>query len=270
MGAFVNTDNTLYVAARNIQRVQAWLEGSASPTRNIAASIVNSRSIFATINGDIYADNGYGNKSVNKWTMNDSIPTIAMTVSESCLSLFVDILNNLYCSQETPHRVVKTSLNKVKNGNVVVAGNGTEGNAANLLSSPRGMVVHFNMTLYVADQNNHRVQRFPYGEAYGTTVVGTDAPGTITLNKPTGLVEDADGYFFIADFDDSRIIGSGPNGFRCIAGCTGLPGPASNRLNTPHSLSFDSHGNLFVADRLNSRIQKFLLSSNSCGESFYV
>ena len=270
MGTFVNTDNTLYVAARYINRVQAWLEGSTFPTRNISANIGNSRSIFVTINGDIYADNGNSNKSVNRWTANDSIPTIAMTVTESCLSLFVDIFNNLYCSQETPHQVVKTSLNKIKDGTVVVAGNGTAGNATNLLNSPRGMVVDFHMIFYVADQNNHRVQRFPYGQLDGTTVVGTDAPGTITLFHPTGLIEDTNGYLFIADYDDHRVIGSGPNGFRCIAGCTGMLGSASNQLFNPHSLSFDSHGNLFVADRGNNRIQKFLLSSNSCGESFHV
>ena len=270
MGVFVNTDNTLYVSARYKSRVQAWLEGSTSPTRNIAANIGNSRSIFATINGDIYVDNGNSNKSVNKWTTSDSTPTIAMIVNSSCLGLFIDILNSLYCSPENANQVIKKSLNKINSDIVVVAGNGTAGSAANLLNYARGIVVDFNMTLYVADQNNHRVQRFPYGQVNGTTVVGADAPGTITLNCPHGLAQDADDYLFIADYSDNRIIGSGPDGFRCIAACTGLPGPASNQLNTPSAMSFDSHGNLFVADRLNSRIQKFLLPSNSCGESFHV
>ena len=270
LGIFVNTNSTLYVAARNIMRVQAWLEGSSSPTRNIPADIGNSRSILATINGDIYADNGYGNKSVNKWTTNDSIPTIAMTVSTSCYGLFVDTLNNLYCSEDDAHQVVKKSLNKVNGDTVVVAGNGTAGTAMNMLDRPWGMVVDFNKTLYVADCNNHRVQQFSFGQRNGTTVVGTDAPGTITLNSPGGLVQDADGYLFIADYGDNRIVGSGPNGFRCIAGCTGMSGPASTQLFNPYSLSFDNHGNLFVADKSNNRIQKFLLSSNSCGESFRV
>ena len=269
-GAFVNTNNTLYVAARNIQRVQAWLEGSTFPTRNIPADIGNSRSIFVTINGDIYADNGNSNKSVNKWTANDSIPAIAMIVNSSCLGLFIDILNNIYCSPENANQVIKKSLNRINSDTVVVAGNGTAGNATNLLNYVRGIAVDFNLTLYVADQYNHRVQRFTSGQLDGMTVVGSDAPGTITLNSPNGIVEDADGYLFITDYGDNRIIGSGPNGFRCIAGCTGLPGAASNQLNNPYSLSFDSHGNLFVADRSNNRIQKFLLSSNSCGKSFHV
>ena len=270
LGIFVNTNSTLYVAARNIMRVQAWLEGSSSPTRNIPADIGNSRSILATINGDIYADNGDLKKTVKKWTTNDSIPTIAMTVSTSCYGLFVDTLNNLYCSEDNAHRVVKKSLNKVNGDTVVVAGNGTAGTAMNMLNRPWGMVVDFNKTLYVADYNNHRVQQFSYGQRNGTTVVGTDAPGTMMLNSPAGLVQDADCYLFIADYGDNRIVGSGPNGFRCIAGCTGISGSASNQLFNPFSMGFDNHGNLFVADKSNNRIQKFLLSSNSCGESFHV
>ena len=177
---------------------------------------------------------------------------------------------SLLFTRNHANQVIKKSLNRINSDTVVVAGNGTAGSATNMLNLPRGIVVDFNMTLYVADQNNHRVQRFPYGQVNGTTVVGADAPGTITLNCPHGLAQDANGYLFISDYSDNRIIGSGPNGFRCIAGCTGLPGPASNQLFNPSSLSFDSHGNLFVADRSNNRIQKFLLSSNSCGESFHV
>ena len=139
-----------------------------------------------------------------------------------------------------------------------------------MLNSSRGIVVDFNLTLYVADYYNHRVQCFPFGQLNGTTVVGTAAPGTIALNWPAGLIQDADGYLFIADYEDHRIIGSGPNGFRCIAGCTGVLGSASNQLFNPHTFTFDSHGNLIVADRSNSRIQKFLLSSNSCGRSCCV
>ena len=218
----------------------------------------------------MYVDNGDFNRTVNKWSGNDSTPSVAMSVTGSCFGLFVDIFNDLYCSQESPHQVIKKSLNTINSAIVVVAGNGTAGNTTNMLNSSRGIVVDFNLTLYVADYYNHRVQCFLYGQLNGTTVVGTAAPGTIALNWPAGLIQDADGYLFIADYEDHRIIGSGPNGFRCIAGCTGVPGSASNQLFNPHTFTFDSHGNLIVADRSNSRIQKFLLSSNSCGRSCCV
>lgn len=77
---------------------------------------------------------------------------------------------------------------------------------------------------------------------------------------------DADGYLFIADSMNNRIVGSGPNGYQCIVGCSGMSGNASNQLDGPRNLAFDSNGNLFVVDTFNNRIQKFMLATNSCGK----
>ena len=70
--------------------------------------------------------------------------------------------------------------------------------------------------------------------------------GTIVLSRPTGVVLDADGYLFIVDSGHHRIIGSGPGGFRCVVGCSGLAGSASDHLSSPATLSFDTDGNMFV------------------------
>jgi hypothetical protein len=89
---------------------------------------------------------------------------------------------------------------------------------------------------------------------------------TITLTAPTGIVLDADKYLFIVEYGNSRIVGSGPLGFRCIVGCSDSDSSESNKLSNPWSLSFDSHGSIFVTDWQNKRIQKFLLSTNSCSK----
>ena len=62
----------------------------------------------------------------------------------------------------------------------------------------------------------------------------------------------------------SRILGQGPNGFRCLIGC-GAGGNSGMIL--PRSIHFDSHGNLLVMDSKSGRLLKFLLLSNSCGKS---
>ena len=136
-----------------------------------------------------------------------------------------------------------------------------------MLSSPAGIFVDSNITLYVADTGNDRIQRFSAGQTNATIIAGNGAPSTITLLSPMDVVLDGDGYLFIADTNNHRIIGSGPDGFRCVVGCTGSPGSASNQLMNPRSLSFASNGNIWVADYNNRRIQKFTLEhSNSCGE----
>jgi hypothetical protein len=81
-------------------------------------------------------------------------------------------------------------------------------------------------------------------------------------------VLDADGYLFIADSNNNRIVGSGPYGFRCVAGCMNMSGSTPTQLYVPRCLGFDSYGNIFVIDAGNGRIQKFVIMANSCGKCY--
>ena len=83
---------------------------------------------------------------------------------------------------------------------------------------------------------------------------------------PTDVTLDGDGYLFIVDHYNHRILGSGLEGFLCVAGCTGTNGFAADQLYSPSLFSFDSYGNMIIVDSRNDRLQKFLLASNECGE----
>ena len=244
-----------------------WPEGSINATQSIFTNLNNSNSIFVTVNGDVYADNGNTNGHVEKWTTSNGTLPPAMIVNGRCGGLFVDIYDSLYCSQPASNRVLKKTVDSDPTTSVVVAGNGTAGLGSNLLSSPYGIFVDIDLSLYVADYVNDRIQLFRPDQSSGTTVAGNGAPGTITLNRPDIVLLDGAGYLFIVDQANHRVVGSGPNGFRCIVGCSGTTGATANRLSSPFGLSFDSHGNLFVSDTLNNRIQKFMLARNACGES---
>ena len=87
----------------------------------------------------------------------------------------------------------------------------------------------------------------------------------MNLNCPVSIALDNDGYLFLTDRGNSRLIGSGPHGYRCIVGCSGA-GAGSNQLNQPSTFSFDSEGNIYLIDRNNVRLQKFLLTENSCSK----
>ena len=135
-----------------------------------------------------------------------------------------------------------------------------------MLNSPYGIFVDTSFTLYVADMNNNRIQKFMKGQTNGTTVAGNTSIPPVLLNKPTGVILDANGNLFITDSGNDRVIAHGPNGFYCVVGCSSRSDLRADRLHNPGSLSFDPYGNIYVADTDGNRIQKFLLATNSCGK----
>ncbi|CAF3978603.1 unnamed protein product, partial [Adineta steineri] len=267
-GVFVSINNTVYVANQQTNKVLVWFEGSINPDKILSGSLNTPYDLFATPLGDIYVDNGGSNGRVDKFSFNSNLSIPAMSVPSTCIGIFVDISNTLYCAASNSHQVVKKWLNDNVLTSTIVAGNGTAGSTATTLNLPLGIFVDVKVNLYVADCYNNRVQMFPVGQLTGITLAGASVPGTITLSNPNGVTLDGNGYLFIADCYNHRIIGSGPYGFRCLFGCTTISGSASNQLNQPVTLRFDSYGNLFVADRYNNRVQKFILASNSCSLSY--
>ena len=207
---------------------------------------------------------------VKKWRVNATRAVIVMHANSYCFGLFVDLYGNIYCSVHDSHIVIKRAFNDDANRTTIIAGNGTNGSTANMLANPRGIWIDSDLKLYVADYENDRIQVFSSGQMNATTLVGNGAPGTIDLDGPTGVVLDGNGYIFITDTSNNRVIGSGPSGYRCIAGCSRLSGSAPDQLFRPRGLSFDSFGNLFVVDGRNERIQKFILASNSCSKCAQV
>jgi hypothetical protein len=267
-GLAVDLFNNVYVAAKARGCVQIWREGNPTPVKSINVSFGRPYGVFTTINGDVYIDNGKLGGRLEVWTPTAAQGASAINMNETCYGLFVDVNGDIYCSMDAPHQVIKKSFNLTDQSSVVriVAGNGTNASTPYTLSDPRGIFVDENLNLYVADAANHRIQLFLADQLNATTIAGAGALGTVALDYPMGVVLDADGYLFIVDTNNHRIVAAGPNGFRCIIGCSGSSGSASNQLLSPWSFSFDSYGNLFVADSGNSRIQKFILVTNSCGK----
>ena len=264
---FVTTNNTVYATSFALDSVLVWTEGSPNVTRRLFGNLSSSHRVFVTIDGDVYADDTLQNSRIMKWTMNATDGTVFMNITAFCGGLFVDIYNYLYCAHSRSNQVLKKPVDGDDNSSVIVAGNGIAGSAPDMLNSAYGIFVDIDLSLYVADFNNNRVQLFRSGQLNGTTVAGNGAPDTISLLNPILVVLDGNGYLFIAEYTGQRIVGSGPNGFRCIAGCSGTSGAAANQFTRPRALSFDSYGNLYVADAGNNRIQKFILARNTCGES---
>ncbi|CAF1124779.1 unnamed protein product [Adineta steineri] len=266
-GIFIDGINTVYVPNRVSNTILSWPQWNTTPTSNSYSNLNNPYSLFMSMTGDIYTDNGYLYGRVDKYVFNTSNRVTVMNVNGSCYGLFIDINNNLYCSLKNLHQVVTLLLNNSTTIPTIAAGNGSAGSLSNMLNSPQGIYVDSNLNLYIADSANNRIQFVQTGQLDGVTIVGNGSSANITLNYPTGIVLDANGYLFIVDSYNHRIVASSSTGFRCIVGCSG-GGLSASQLSFPQSMAFDSYGNMYVTDRNNSRVQQFALQTNNCSKLF--
>ena len=264
---FVNPNNTLYIAASaSLMQALVWTENSLVPAQSLSKGFMQPKGLFITNTSDVYVVNGASNGRIDWCTRIGTIDTIVTNGNETCFSLVTDANDNFYCSLSSSHRVVKQSLNMSSNTTLIVAGNGSSGSSSSSLNIPRGILVTISFDLYVADCGNNRVQLFLSGQLSATTVAGNGASGAIFLSCPVAITLDGNGYLFIVDQNNHRVVGSGLSGFQCILGCSGQNGSATSQLQSPRSLTFDTDGNLMVGDWGNARVQKFVLASQRCGE----
>ena len=250
------------MSSRSLNDVTVWQTENMTFIRQILLPSGSQTSVFATLN-DIGTSTNYW---IAGWSPSNRTNRTVLSMHGRCHGLFVDLQEQIYCSMGDQHKVIRKPLIDSVSNVTVVAGNGTAGSLSTLLSRPQGIFVTKDFNLYVADCNNDRIQYYLFNDRNGTSVTLNGSNGTMALRCPTGVFLDVDGYLFISDSLNHRIIGSGSNGFRCIVGCTGTSGSTTNQLSSPTSLSFDSDGNLYVSDAGNHRIQKFLLDDNLCGE----
>ncbi len=140
------------------------------------------------------------------------------------------------------------------------------------LSSPVGVALAVDGSVYVADLGNHRIRLV--GTSGGiSTVAGGASPTEFTgdggpalgaqLNTPSSIAVAGDGTLYVADTDKSRIRRIDPNGMiTTVAGTgsngfSGDGGPATSaQLYYPRGVALAPDGSLLIADTNNSRIRR--------------
>jgi len=126
-------------------------------------------------------------------------------------------------------------------------------------STPSGLALAPDGTLYVADTGNHAIRRItPDGSV--STLAGDGSPGyadgpahQARFNGPIGVAVAPDGRIFVTDTYNDRIRVIDVNGIVTTLAGSGQPGADdgvadSASFDTPTGLAFDADGILYVAD----------------------
>jgi sugar lactone lactonase YvrE len=232
VGIYVDGSGAVYVADQSNSRIQKWAAGAISGT---------------TVAGG----NGLGSANNQLWN-----PT----------GVYVDGAGAVYVADLLNNRIQKFPPNSTPaTAGTTVAG-GAFGSAANQLDQSYGVYVDGSGAIYVADANNHRIQKFPPNSTSataGTTVAGGNGFGSANnqLYTPRGVYVDGLGAIYVADANNHRIQKFPPNSTSATAGTTvgggNGAGSAANQLSGPSGVYVDGAGAVYVADVNNQRIQKF-------------
>ncbi|CAF0844815.1 unnamed protein product [Adineta steineri] len=197
------------------------------------------------------------NRRVIQW-MNQNQQILIQNID--CYGLVMDKNGFLYVSDYKKHEVRRWKMGEYNNEGIVVAGGNGKGDQLSQLHNPTFIFVDEDQSVYVLDQNNHRVMKWRKDAKEGTVVAGGNGQGAHLnqLTEPEGVFVDDLGQIYVADFGNHRVMRwcEGKEEGEIVVGGNG-EGNQSNQLNNPGGLSFDDEGNLYVDDHKNHRIQRF-------------
>jgi sugar lactone lactonase YvrE len=179
-------------------------------------------------------------------------------------AVFVDASDNIYVADEGNSRIQKWVPGSITGTRVAgladAMNNPNQGNESNQLKNPKDVYVDSNGTIFIADHQNSRIQKWTQGSTTGVTIAGKNKAGNAAdfLAGPTNLAFDSSGNMFISDLGNNRIQKWAPNASSgtTVAGGT-MAGSSSNLLNGPQGVFIDQAGNIYIADTNNHRIQKW-------------
>ena len=104
---------------------------------------------------------------------------------------------------------------------------GTSGSAANQLQYPYATLLDSNMSLFIVDSANNRIQQWSSGATFGVTVAGQASgawgSSSSALDYPVGMAMDSAGNLYLTDRNNHRVMywAKGASSGTTIAGTTG-------------------------------------------------
>jgi uncharacterized protein (TIGR03663 family) len=147
---------------------------------------------------------------------------------------------------------------------------GQPGSLEGQFSFPKGLAIDSEGNVYVADSQNHRIQKFD-SEGHFLTAWGSFGQEEGQFSEPWGIAVGAEDNVYVADTWNHRIQVFTSEGelithwgvFQDTGGELLEP---QGMFYGPRDIAIDDEGNLYVSDTGNKRIQKFDASGNPLGQ----
>ena len=137
---------------------------------------------------------------------------------------------------------------------------GEEGVDDGEFKSPTGIAVDKDGNIYVANTDNHSIQKFDKDGKFLARWGDDPDPEEGKFYYPRGLTTSPEGDVYVADSGNNRVQKFDPEGNLINAwGKFGFAwrGADAGKFDVPWGVTTDSHGYLYVSDTSNARIQKF-------------
>ena len=147
----------------------------------------------------------------------------------------------LMISDQQNHRIVRWTPG-AHTGTRILGITGLAGMGPDMLNLPAGLFLDSKGFLFIADRNNHRIQRWVSGSLFSQTVAGGYGGGSQLnqLNNPGDVFVDAYGAVYVSDYVNHRVVmwSHGiPEGQQLLG---------SNLVNSPRGIHMDTLGNIYV------------------------
>ena len=137
---------------------------------------------------------------------------------------------------------------------------GSPGSGDGQFNFPSGVATDASGNVYVADTDNHRIQKFDESGALLTTW-GSFGSGDGQFDQPTGVATDGSGNVYVTDAGNQRVQKFDASG--AFLTTWGSFGSGDGQFDftlfvvVPNGVATDASGSVYVADTGNRRIQKF-------------